>query len=267
VPPLITNVLTDLDGRLVIAHRGNSAHAPENTLESFAQAVALGVDALELDVRVTRDDVAVVIHDPTLARTTDRGDAVAAISYAQLRRADAGAMFTRDDGATFPYRSRGLTIPTLAEVLAHFPDTPLLIEVKVAEAVSALERALAKAGAKTRVVAASMRHAAVSPLRAPGMATGASAREVVRLLPSAARKHRPSSLPYDALCIPLWYYGIPVPVAALARVARSARVVTHVWTIDAPDTARSLWAAGVQGVVTNDPATMMHARAELAAAR
>src|SRR3954470_4097761 len=105
------NVLTELDGQLVIAHRGNSAHAPENTLESFAQAVALGVDALELDVHVTRHGVPVVIHDSTLGRTTNRPEAVVEISAARLRCADAGANFSADGGATFPYRGLGLTIP------------------------------------------------------------------------------------------------------------------------------------------------------------
>lgn len=258
------NVLTDLSGRPVIGHRGNAAHAPENTLESFAQAVALGADALEFDVRVTRDDTPVVIHDPTLARTTDRFEPVHVISDAQLRTADAGAMFTRDDGATFPYRGRGMTIPTLAEVLDHFHSIPLLIEVKVSEATASIVRALSKAGATTRAVLASMDGRALSPLRGSDVATGASAAEVVRLLPSALLGRPLAALPYQALCIPRWYNGIPVPVAAIARVTRPAGVVTHVWTIDAPETAKTLWRAGIQGIVTNDPATMRRARAELA---
>src|SRR5882672_8219125 len=102
------NPLTELDSRLVIAHRGNAAHAPENTLEAFDQAIALGADALELDVHVTRDGVPVVIHDPTLSRTAGQPHAVGALTAAELLEADAGATFTRDDGASFPYRGRGL---------------------------------------------------------------------------------------------------------------------------------------------------------------
>jgi len=132
------NPLTDLDARLVIGHRGNAAFAPENTLESFDQAMALGVDAIEFDVRVARDGVPVVIHDPTLERTTGRRDAVASLTAADLRTADTGATFTRDGGKTFPYRGRGLTVPTLPEVLARFPNLPMLIEVKVPEAAAAV---------------------------------------------------------------------------------------------------------------------------------
>jgi glycerophosphoryl diester phosphodiesterase len=261
------NVLTDLDGQLVIAHRGNAAHAPENTIESFAQAVALGVDALELDVHVTRDGVPVVIHDPTLGRTTNRTEAVAEMSSTRLRSADAGANFSRDGGASFPYRGRGLTIPTLAEVLGEFPGVPLLIEVKAAAAAQPIAQAVARAGATSRCVAAAMGAAAVAPLRGSDLATGASAGDVVRLLGDVVFRRRPTDLPYAALCIPRFYSGIPLPVASLARLARSAGAATHVWTIDDVGIARRLWSDGVQGVVTNDPAPMMRARSELSTAR
>ena len=263
----ILNALTALDGRFVIGHRGNAAHAPENTLESFRQAAALGVDAIELDVRVTRDGVPVVLHDPTLGRTTDRGDAVADISFATLRRADAGAMYTPDAGATFPYRRRGLTIPTLREVLEITQGIPLLIEVKVPEAGPVIAEVLRGANASARVVAASMQRDAVLPLRAANVATGASAIDVLALWWFLLRHRPPSSLPYAALCIPRLYGALPLPVAGLARMAREAGVATHVWTVDEPLVARRLWRSGVQGIVTNDPAIMLRARAQLVAQR
>jgi glycerophosphoryl diester phosphodiesterase len=96
-------ILTDPGARPVVAHRGASAHAPENTLAAFEDALRLGVDALEFDVRVTADGVPVVHHDATLDRTTDAAGLVAARTLAALRSADAGARFTRDAGA--PFRS------------------------------------------------------------------------------------------------------------------------------------------------------------------
>ena len=66
------NPLLDLAARPVIAHRGSSAEAPENTLPAFEAAVRRGADAVELDVRLTADGAPVVIHDETLDRTTDR---------------------------------------------------------------------------------------------------------------------------------------------------------------------------------------------------
>ncbi|HEY0777135.1 MAG TPA: glycerophosphodiester phosphodiesterase family protein, partial [Gemmatirosa sp.] len=64
-------ILLDPAARLVVAHRGDSAHAPENTIESFERAVSLGAHALEFDCRVSADGVAGVVHDETLDRTTD----------------------------------------------------------------------------------------------------------------------------------------------------------------------------------------------------
>ncbi|HET9514113.1 MAG TPA: glycerophosphodiester phosphodiesterase family protein, partial [Gemmatimonadales bacterium] len=65
-------LLLDPNARPIIAHRGASAEAPENTLEAFRLGLEQGCDAIELDVRLSRDGVAVVIHDPTLMRTTGR---------------------------------------------------------------------------------------------------------------------------------------------------------------------------------------------------
>src|ERR1700752_3879311 len=112
------NALLDTAAQLVIAHRGNSAFFPENTLESFDQAVAIGADALEFDVRLSRDGRAVVIHDATLERTTNGAGEVAALTVDELQRLDAGYRFTHDGGRTFPFRGRGLTIPTLEMVLS-----------------------------------------------------------------------------------------------------------------------------------------------------
>ena len=98
------NPLLDPEARLVIAHRGSSSEAPENTLHAFEAAVRCGADAVELDVRLTADGAPVVIHDATLDRTTDRTGPVAALNLAGLRTVDAGWRFTPDLGRTHPYR-------------------------------------------------------------------------------------------------------------------------------------------------------------------
>lgn len=259
------NPLTSLTPRLVIAHRGNAAHAPENTIEAFAQAISLGVDAIEFDVHATRDGVPVVIHDPTLTRTTGRPEMVADLTLAQLRAANAGMMFSRDGGSTYPYRERRLTIPTVAEVVTRFPGIPLLIEVKVAEAAGPLLRVLDETGAASRTVVGSMSLPAVEPFRRRQLLTSAASPEVRQLLaPALLRRELPVPVPYVALCIPRWYNGFPVPVASIARLVRRVSVATHVWTVDSPAVARRLWSVGIQGIITNDPASILIARAELA---
>ena len=87
------NILIDGSCRPVIGHRGNRAYAPENTIESFAQAVAAGADAIELDVHLSADGVAVVIHDPHVRRTTDGAGDVVGMTFDELRKLDAGARF------------------------------------------------------------------------------------------------------------------------------------------------------------------------------
>src|SRR5262245_28458527 len=122
------NVLVDAVARPVIAHRGASAHAPENTIGAFTTALEHGADALELDVRMTRDGAVVVIHDPGVDRTTNGRGLVGAMSLAELRALDGGARFTADEGRTFPFRDRGVRISTLDDVLEALPRTPGHVE-------------------------------------------------------------------------------------------------------------------------------------------
>ena len=100
----------------IVAHRGTPATRPENTVASFEEAVRLGARIVEFDVRLTRDGEPVVVHDPTIDRTTDGTGAVHDLDLAELRAFDAGD---------------GERIPTLAEVLdAMSGRTALAIEIK-----------------------------------------------------------------------------------------------------------------------------------------
>jgi len=128
----------------VVAHRGASQQAPENTMEAFRLAVKAGADAIELDVHLTADGQLAVIHDDSLDRTTDRTGPVASRTMDEIREADAGATFTRDDDSGFPFSGQGLTVPTLAEVLAWLPEeTGLVIEIKARGAAEAVVEAVA----------------------------------------------------------------------------------------------------------------------------
>jgi glycerophosphoryl diester phosphodiesterase len=128
---------------IVVAHRGASAQAPENTMEAFRLGVEAGADAIELDVHLTADGQLAVIHDESLDRTTDRVGRVAEQTMDQVRQADAGATFVRDGDSGFPYADRGLRVPTLPEVLAWLPDgIGLVIEIKARAAADAVVEAV-----------------------------------------------------------------------------------------------------------------------------
>jgi len=252
--------LSDPGARLVIAHRGGSLRAPENTLPALAGAAALGAEAVELDVRLSRDGEVVVIHDPTVDRTTDGTGQVHSMTAAELERLDAGHHFTPDVGRTFPFRGRGIGIPRLADVIAGTGSTPLLIEIKTADALAPTLALLERMGANDRSVVAAAALNAVAPARGGRVRTGAAVKDAVALL-LALRS--PARLPYEALCIPPRWFGLPVPVGFLARRARRCGTATHVWTINDPDHATRLWRAGVAGIVTDVPDVMVAARARL----
>ena len=106
--------MRDAPRPLVIAHRGASADAPENTIAAFELGLEQGADGLELDVHLSADGHPVVIHDFTLERTTDGTGPVSALRVRELKRLDAGGWRAR--------RFRGQRIQTLQEVLERFRD-------------------------------------------------------------------------------------------------------------------------------------------------
>ncbi|MDQ2934870.1 MAG: glycerophosphoryl diester phosphodiesterase, partial [Chloroflexota bacterium] len=127
---------------LVVAHRGASTTAPENTIEAYRLAVEQGADAIELDVHITADGQLAIIHDETLERTTDGSGAVAALTMDQIRAFDAGATFAGSDGS-FPHRGHDLRVPTLSEVIEWLPaEVGLVIEIKARAAVDEVVRVL-----------------------------------------------------------------------------------------------------------------------------
>lgn len=251
------NPLLDPDSRLVIGHRGCASRAPENTLEALQQAVSAGAHAVEFDVRMTADGIAVLMHDSTIDRTTSLKGRVERLTFARIREADAGARFTRDRGRSFPYRAQALRVPTLEEALAMLPVTPLLIELKTPDAAAETLRLLRRHGAEERTLVDSMHAAALLPFQGTNVGRGAGA-EGVRALFTATlfgRRHR--ALPFDALCVPPWYAGIPLPLQRFAHLTRRSRRAMHVWTVNDPAYAARLWGWGVNGIITDDPAALL----------
>ena len=144
-------------GPFLIAHRGGAGLMPENTLAAFISADRdWAVDMIELDVRASADGHCVVIHDPTLERTTNGSGPVSAKTIADLRTLDAGFAFTRDGGRTWPFRGAGITIPTIEEVLEQLPAMRFVVEVKDGAAQRALFAAIERFHATDRVIAAGM---------------------------------------------------------------------------------------------------------------
>ena len=251
------NALLEIGPRLVIAHRGGATHAPENTLEAMRLAVAGGADAVEFDVRLSADGDVMVIHDPTVDRTTNGTGRVDRMTVAELKSLDAGFRFnglTSGPAVTGKHR-----IPTLGEVLEGLPGVPLLIEIKLPSAAMATRRLIEKHGAEDRCVVGSFDEETLRVFRNSRIASIASRRGVIRLL---VRSFTGSRFPGEvsALSIPLKYNGVPLPVKRLVDTMRSAGKPTHIWTVNAPEEALALWELGASGMVTDDVPVILAAR-------
>ncbi len=170
----------------VIAHRGDSAAYPENTMESFRAAAGLGAPYVELDVHMTRDGEVVVSHDGELERMCGRSGTIAQLTYRELLAFDAGFNFTIENRG-YPFRGRGIRVPALHEVLSAFPDRRFVIEVKQTE--PSLTRRLLevvdRAGMRRRIAIVSEHQPPLDEIRdlAPQIPTNFSGLEVAACPP------------------------------------------------------------------------------------
>ncbi len=237
-----------------IAHRGGSALAPENTLPAFERAAALGVDAIECDVHLSKDGEAVVIHDATLNRTTDAQGPVAARTAAELARIDAGFRFGAEAG--HPYRG-GVGIPRLAEVLDRIPDRPFVIEIKGDDParVDPVLSVIRAAGAGGRVIVGGFSLPVLEAVRAraPEIPTSASRPEVQSALRWATVRLPPRRPVYRLFQMPTRVEGRLLLTPAFVRVVTRAGLPAHAWIVDDPGEMRALLARGVTGLISDRP--------------
>jgi glycerophosphoryl diester phosphodiesterase len=254
------NILLDRSAHPVIGHRGNRAHSPEDTRESVQEALALGVDAVEFDLHVTRDGQLVVVHDPTVERTTDGHGAIASMTVAQLKEFDAGANFTKDGGKTFPWRGRGVEIPTFDEMLDVVRDVPMIIELKTPAATELARAAITRRRIEDRVVVAGFDSRAVYPLRGANFPLGATTRDALALLPRAFMRMTAAPLQYHTVNIPPTWHGLPVPMRLLSKSLAARGTPIHVWTVNHGAEAKRLWDMGVSGIISDDPTEILDAR-------
>jgi glycerophosphoryl diester phosphodiesterase len=237
---------------LCIAHRGASAHAPENTLAAFARAFDDGADWIECDVRLTADATAIVLHDATLDRTTDGRGPACGRTLAEVKRLDAGAWFAR--------RFARQRVPTLDEVLACARHRGgVNIELKC-EPVSgpvrdthrrlagAVAAALGRARFPGPIVVSSFSRAALRAARAvmPRACLG-------YLVSRSARGIRPLHR-----ALGLWSVHPHVRLATRARFAAARGLGLRIlaWGVDDPGDARRLLALGADGLMADDPAAL-----------
>ncbi|TNF23828.1 MAG: hypothetical protein EP329_26510 [Deltaproteobacteria bacterium] len=246
----------------VYGHRGASAERPENTIEAFALALELGADALETDVHVTRDGHVVIFHDASGARTCGRPEAIAATDLATVRAWDAGEGFVAADG-TRPFAGRGVRVPTLLEVLERFPETRLNIDIKAhrLDAVRQVVNTVMRANAAPRVLLTSSNDRVVRQVRRTGYTgpTGIGGSGAVRLMATPTPLVRWRRPPGDALQIPHAVRGRSLGREWLISRCHAVGIRVDFWTVNDPEIATQLVAAGADGIMTDDPRAVVPA--------
>ena len=226
----------------VFAHRGLVVDAPENTLLSFARAVAVGATYIETDVHASHDGVAIIAHDPDLVRVAGRKVRVDQLTVAELGRIDLG---------------HGQSFCSLAEALDGFPETRFNIDLKHRAAVEPTVAAILRAGASNRVLVSSFdeRRRAAAIRELPGVVSSSSARRFVLALLGGKVGFSPalrgSLRGLVAVQVPERALGLRVTTARMIRQLHGAGVEIHVWTVNDPKRMHELLDLGVDGIVTD----------------
>lgn len=247
---------------LVFAHRGGGGLYPENTLGAFEYSAKIGVDVLELDVHSTSDGTLVVMHDRTVDRTTDGRGKVNELTLAELKKLDAGFKFSNDGGKTFPFRSKGITIPTLQEIFDTLPQMTFNVEPKQAEPsiTQPLCEMIRARNMAEKVIVGSFRQMAIDEFRqaCPEVATSATPGEATEFLAKykvgLGESYTP---PMQALQIPQNVGSINIVTKEFIETARKLNLQVHVWTINDPNDMRRLIDLGVDGIMTDYPDRML----------
>lgn len=233
---------------MLIAHRGGSLEAPENTLAAFRHAIQLGMRFVELDVQMTADGELVVIHDETVDRTTNGHGPVAAYTLEELRKLDAGSHF----GVQFA----GERIPTLREVLEMCTDAwvGVVVELKspalypgLVEKTAALIDEMRRRGAEN-IWCISFDHSAIEQMR------GIDATIPLGYLyePNEQEFIEPDAQ-VQAYC-PYFRTALAYP-DQVAKAHELGKLV-FVYTVDQEQDMRALLAAGIDGMVSDRPSVL-----------
>jgi len=238
----------------VIAHRGASHHAPENTLPAFEKVLEIGADGLELDVHLSKDGHLVVIHDENVKRTSNGRGYVKDLTLDELKGLDFGSWFSKD--------FRGTRIPTLEEVMDLLKGWKGLLNIEIksgpVEYPGIEEKLIAlmkKYKFEDQVIFSSFNHYSLRKVKElnPGMKIG-----LLYMSGLVEPWHYARRLGAEALH-PSFYNIIP----EMVKGCKEYGILLHPFTVDRPSQIEALMRAGVDGVITNRPDLALEVRKSL----
>jgi len=251
---------------LIIAHRGASAHAPENTLAAFQMALNAGADGVEFDVQLALNGVPVVIHDETLERTGLKVGSVSDLTAKQLGRIDVGSWFNKKHRKRAKPEFAGETIPTLAQVLSLLKDFRglIYIELKPHEAdyrelSKAVCDAIRDSPLLPQIIVKSFKLAAIPEVRhhLPEVQTAALFEPTIMDFLRRRKQILAIAREFGADQISIHYSLVTRKLVALAT---SAGMPVTIWTTDDPKWVKRSEKRGIRALITNDPAKLLAVR-------
>ncbi|MFV8829260.1 glycerophosphodiester phosphodiesterase [Alkalihalobacterium sp. APHAB7] len=256
------------DRPMVIAHQGGEHLAPSNTIVAFEQARQLGVDVIEFDVHITKDEQLVAIHDSTVDRTTDGEGSVAELTLEEIQQLDAGYYFQDLDGE-YSFRGKGITIPTVEEIFDNFSEMKMVIELKATNPPSThqvmselLWELLQRYELEERVLIASFDHSIIEAFDelADGRVAISGGREEItnfvvfnKLFLNGL--YRPN---VDAVQIPTEESIFDLTSSRLIKAAHRKGMEVHYWTINDEETMKLLLDQGADGIITDRPDLLLN---------
>ena len=250
----------------VIAHRGGKGEAPEETLFAFANAKKLGVDVLEMDIRVTRDGELVIMHNPTVIATTNGWLPVRCYRLADLQKLDAAYKWNPNGLPKPPHRGEGIIVPTFRQVLEQFRDMRMNIEIKGWHPLDAKRIAkkfcdlLVEFGMTRRVLVASFHSPVLRVIRKelPEVAISASTFQVIRFVVSSrwgTGRYRPNVAAIETLSKSI--------NRRLVENARKHGLKLDAFTVNEVEEMKRLIDLGVDGIITDFPTQLLDQRRTL----
>lgn len=235
------------------AHRGSTVLWPENTIMAFQGAVDLGYRYIETDAHVTRDGVIVLFHDDSLERVTYGTGLVKDWQWHDLQKLDAAYHFNPEAG--FPFRAKGIGIPSLEEAVTTFPDVLFNIELKQPGMEQVMADFIRRRGVEERVLIASFYDRRVHRFRkrmGDSVATSAGRLEAAGSW-IFSRFKKSLKISAHALQVPPRKGSVTLVDEKMVQAAHAVGMQVHVWTINDPAEMQQLLDLGVDGIITDRP--------------
>lgn len=247
-----------MNSPLIIAHRGDSRNAPENTLSAFRSAIEAGADGVEFDVRINGDGVPVVIHDATLDRTGQRPEKISEISSRLLSEIEVGSWFNWLNPARAKPQFTKEELPTLSKVMDSFQNYKGLLYIELKSAVTDPDLAAAVCDVISdspllpQIIVKSFDLSLIQVVRAmlPEVQTAALFEPTFKAM--VGRRDRLIDLANEAGAQQLSIHYLLV-TKKMMRAAERASMPVTVWTVDDPSWALRHRDLNIKALITNDP--------------